>query len=101
VLHFEDNAGPVDIQIQHIVWRATEGSTCADMSVSLQAVIPTSQFSIVLHLTDGDQTVGDLIDASGSNPGPAPIGGPTPTPTPVEIAATFQGLPLDFDFSTL
>jgi hypothetical protein len=101
LLHFEDEAGSVDIQLQHIVWRATQGATCAEMSVTLQAVIPSSQFSIVLHLAAGDQTVGELMDGSGANPGPPPIAGPTPTPIPVEIAATFQGLPLDFDFSTL
>jgi hypothetical protein len=71
------------------------------MSVSFQAVVPSLQFSIVLHLSDGDQSIGELIDASGSSPGPTPIGGPTPSPIPIEIAATFQGLPLDFDFDTL
>jgi len=101
VLLFWDEAGPVDVQIEHVVWRATQGSSCADMGVSFQAVIPTSQNSIVLHLPAGDQTIGELIRASGSGPRVTPIGAPAPTPIPVEIAATFQGTPLDFDFDTL
>jgi hypothetical protein len=103
VFQFEDQAGPVNIQIEHVVWRATQGSSCADMSVSLQAVIPTSQFSVLLHLATGDQTVGELISASDSDSQPdvTPIGGPEPTTTPVEIAATFEGVPLDFDFDAL
>lgn len=99
VLRFEDQAGPVDIQIEHIVWRATQNTTCADMTVSLQAVIPTSQLSVVLHLPEGDQTIGELISSEQSDV--TPIGGPTPPPTPVEIAATFQGVPLDFAFDAL
>jgi hypothetical protein len=102
VLRFEDQAGTVDIQVEHVVWRATQNTTCADMTVSLQAVIPTSQFSVVLHLPSGDQTIGELISSSSSDqPDVTPIGGPTPPPTPVEIAATFQGVPLDFDFDSL
>lgn len=100
VLHFVDQVGPVDIQIEHVVWRATQGASCADMTVSLQAVIPTSQFSVVLHLSTLDQTIGELISSS-SGSQPTPIGGPAPPPTPVEIAATFEGVPLDFDFDAL
>ena len=98
-LHFEDEEGPLDIQIEHVVWRATQNSSCADMTVSMQAVIPTSQFSLVVHLPTGDQTIEELVASDSS--GPPPIGGGEPTPIPVEIAATFQGVPLDFDFDTL
>jgi hypothetical protein len=102
VLRFEDQAGPVDIQVEHVVWRATQNTTCADMTVSLQAVIPTSQFPVVLHLPTGDQTIGELISSSNSDqPDVTPIGGPAPPPTPVEIAATFKGVPLDFAFDSL
>jgi hypothetical protein len=101
VLFFWDEAGPVEIQLEHVVWRATQGATCADMTVSLQAVIPTSQYSIVIHLPEGDSSIDDLISTSGSNPSVTPIGGPAATSIPVEIAATFEGLPLDFDFDTL
>lgn len=99
VFRFEDEAGPVDIQVEHVVWRATQNSDCADMTVSLQAVIPTSQLSVVLHLPTGDQTIGELI--SSEQPDVTPIGGGEPPPIPVEIAATFQGVPLDFDFDSL
>jgi hypothetical protein len=101
--HFEDEAGGVDIEVEHVVWRATQGSSCADMTVSLQAVIPTSQLSVVLHLPDGDQTIGELVapSGSGSQPSVPPIGGPSPTSTPVEIAATFKGVPLSFGFDAL
>ena len=98
-LHFEDEEGPLDIQIEHVVWRATQGSSCADMTVTMQAVIPTSQLSLVVHLPTGDQTIEELVESDSS--GPPPIGGGDPTPIPVEIAATFQGVPLDFDFDTL
>ena len=103
MLGFQDEEGSVDVELEHVVWRATQGSTCADMSVSFQAVLPPSQFSVVVHLAAGDRTIGELISASGSdsNPRVTPIGRPTPTPIPVEIAAVFQGTPLDFDFDTL
>ena len=98
-LHFEDEAGGVDIEVEHVVWRATQGASCADMTVSFQAVIPTSQLSVVLHLPTGGQTIGELVTASG--PAVTPIGSPEPTPIPVEIAATFKGVPLDFAFDAL
>jgi hypothetical protein len=97
-LRFVDQQGPVEIQIEHLVWRATEGRDCKDVSVRLQAVLPTSQFSVVLHLKDGDRSIGELVDSSDA-------GGVTPSddsgapPTPVEIALTFQGVPMAFDFS--
>jgi len=79
------------------VWRATQGSTsCDTLTVSLQAVIPSSQLSVILHLQAGDKTIGEL--SSGSS---TPIVGPPPPPTPVEIAATFEGVPVDFDFDSL
>lgn len=97
VLRFEDEAGPVEIQLEHVVWRGTQGSTsCDTLTVSLQAVIPSSQLSVILHLQAGDKTIGEL--SSGSS---TPIVGPPPPPTPVEIAATFEGVPVDFDFDTL
>ena len=99
-LHFVDEAGPLDIQLEHIVWRATQGSSCADMTVSMQAVIPTSELSVVVHLPAGEQTIGELVSASSSG-SPTPIGGSDPPALPVEIAATFVGVPLDFDFDTL
>jgi hypothetical protein len=98
-LHFEDEAGPLDIQLEHVVWRATQGSSCADMSVTMQAVIPTSQLSLVIHLPTGDKTIGDLVSAG--EPSVTPIGGADPPSIPVEVAATFDGIPLNFDFDTL
>lgn len=97
LLRFEDQAGPVEIELEHVVWRATQSSrSCDTLSVSLQAVIPSSQLSVVLHLAAGDSTIGEL--SSGSS---GPIVGPPPPPTPVEIAATFEGVLLNFDFDSL
>ncbi|MEO8177636.1 MAG: hypothetical protein ABI895_02280 [Deltaproteobacteria bacterium] len=71
--------------------------------MSLQAVLPASQFSVVLHLPTGQHTIGELVSTSSSEsqPNVTPIGGPAPTPTQVEIAATFERVPLDFDFDAL
>jgi hypothetical protein len=97
-LHFTDERGPVEIPIVHLVWRATEGADCDDMSVSVQAVIPSSQTSLILHLSDGDHTIGELSNTAG---GIRPIGDPQPPTVPIEIGFQFQGVPMTFDFSTL
>jgi hypothetical protein len=97
-LRFVDEQGPVEIQIEHLVWRATEGRDCKDVSVRLQAVLPTSQFSIVLHLAGGDRTLGELVDSSDAGD-VMPSDDSGLPPTPVEIALAFQGVPMAFEFS--
>ena len=69
----------------------------------LGALSATTEGPVALHLPTGDQAIGELIRtlSSGSQPNVTPIGGPAPTPTRVAIAATFAGVPLDFDFDTL
>jgi hypothetical protein len=73
------------------------------MTVSLQAVLPTSRLSVELHLPTSDRTIGELLStsSSGLQPSVTSISGPAPTPLPVEIATTFKGIPLDFDLDAL
>lgn len=99
MMRFEDEEGILDIQLEHVRWSARQGATCADMTVSMQAVLPASEFDFVVHLPTGDKTIGELVATE--PPVVPPIGGSDPDPPPVEIAATFEGIPLDFDFETL
>jgi len=103
-LHFMDGQGAIDVQVQHVVWRAGEGSSCSDVSVELQAVIPASGLGVKLHLPEGDRTIGELVrgaDAGSAIPIINPIIDAGPPSTPVELRAVFQGEPTAFDFSTL
>jgi hypothetical protein len=97
-LRFVDDVGPVELRIEHLVWRATEGRDCNDVSVRVQAVVPTSQFSVVLHVGGSAQTLGDLVDTSNDG-GVSPSDDSGTVGTPVEIAFAFQGAPMTFDFS--
>jgi hypothetical protein len=97
-LRFVDDVGPVEIQIEHLVWRATEGRDCGDVSVRVQAVVPTSQFSVVLHVAGSARTLGELVDTSDDG-GVSPSDDSGIVRTPVEIAFAFQGVPMTFDFS--
>jgi hypothetical protein len=64
------------------------------MTVSLQAVLPTSQSSVARHLPTVEPIIGELI----SQPNLTFIGGAARTPMRVEIAVTSESVPLDFDF---
>lgn len=86
-LHFTDMSGPVDIAIDHLVFTATETFSCNQVFLDVTAVLPASNYGTVLHLTDGDVTVGDLVNQQTV---PAP-----------EVHLTFSGQPMTFDFSSL
>jgi len=97
-LRFVDDNGPVEIQIEHLVWRATEGRDCNDVSVRVQAVVPSSQFSVVLRVAGNYRTVGQLVDTFDSG-GVTPNDDSGPPNIPVELAFVFQAVPMAFDFS--
>jgi hypothetical protein len=86
-LHFTDMSGPVDIEIDHLVFTATETFSCNQVFLDISAVLPASNYATVLHLADGDVTVGDLVRQQ-------------TTPAP-EVHLTFRGQPMTFDFSSL
>jgi hypothetical protein len=86
-LHFVDGAGPVDLEIDHLVFTASETFDCNSVFLDVQAVVPSSTYDIVLHLSGGDMTVGDLV---GQQTVPAP-----------QVHLTFSGQPMSFDFSSL
>lgn len=103
-LHLRDDSGPVTIQMDHVVWRAGEDSDCSHLTISFQAVIPTSQLSVLLHLPEGNRSVGDLVTPPDAGP-VIPIGNPifdaSTMTMPVELRGEFRGTPATFDFNTL
>jgi hypothetical protein len=103
-LHFEDRTGAIAIQLEHVVWRATEGTSCNDLTVAFQAVLPSSQLAVVLHLPDGDRTIAQVLSAPDAGPTVAivnPIVDASSPVAPVEIGAVFEAAPTTFDFTTL
>jgi hypothetical protein len=107
-LHLRDDSGPVTIEIEHVVWRADEGSDCSHLAITFEATLPTSQFSVLLHLPEGNRSLGELITPPDAGP-VIPIVDPTSdastetitVETPVELRGTFQGNAATFDFNTL
>ena len=86
-LHFVDLSGPVDLEIDHLVWSASETFNCNNVWVDVEAVLPPSTYSTVLHLHDGDMTVGDLVNQQMV---PAP-----------QVHLSFRGQQMTFDFGSL
>jgi hypothetical protein len=86
-LHFVDLGGPVDLEIDHLVWSASETFSCNEVWVDVQAVLPSSTYATVLHLRDGDVTVGELVSQQMV---PAP-----------QVHLSFRGQQMSFDFSSL
>ena len=105
-LHFIDLQGPVVIQVEHVQWTAEEGVDCNDMSIDVQAVVPTSQNGIVLHLATGNKTIGELVapppsDDGGLPPVDADVDGGPSGSLAVPLHLSFKGASMTFDFSTL
>jgi hypothetical protein len=100
-LHFVDSAGPVEVALTEVLWRAGQVSTCDDVTIEVQATIPASQLGVVLHLAAGSSTIGDLagVSADGGVCDDAKPGACDSGSQPLHF--TFQGVPMAFDFSTL
>jgi|GEM_PF-6636357 hypothetical protein len=84
-LHLTDTLGPVSIKLEHVRWVATTTAQCSDMLVDVQAYIPDSELSLVLHFTNGDHTLGEYYSGGMKNP----------------FHFVFQGELKTFDYTTL
>ena len=108
-LRFVDLDGPVEVEIEHVVWRASEYFSCNLLWVDVEAVLSTAEYDTVFHLGEGERTIEELVGegpgagAPGQDPmvdspdGGAPDGGAVGA----QIHFSFQGTPMAFDFGSL
>ena len=84
-------------------WQGTTRVLCLATPAPCEDELPPVLHRNAVHLPARERTIRELISTSTSDSQPSvtPIGEPTPTAIPVEIAARFQGIPLDFDFDAL
>lgn len=63
-LRLVDAQGVVYVELADLRWTAVTSAPCESVWIAVDAVIPASQGAIVLHLADGQATIGDLAGAA-------------------------------------